>query len=1120
MMDIKSWLKDLGLSKYEKSFEVFEVDMEVLPDLTERDLIEMDIPLGTRKKLIKAIAALNAQALNASSTAPVPALETPHDRRQLTVMFVDLVGSTALSEQFDPEDLSEIIRVFRETCEGAISKYSGNTARFLGDGLLIYFGYPIAHENSPEQAARAGLEVVDALAEVRPFDLRLKVRIGIATGPVVVGEVIGEGSSLEKSVYGETPNLAARLQSLAEPNTVVISDQTKQLTGGTFECVDLGVHTLKGFTEPVRAWQPVRLQSVESRFEAKHGHTGVNQIVGRERELSVLQMGWQQACSSKGQIITLAGEAGIGKSRLIQAVREQVSEQPHASMRFFCTQFNQYSAFFPVIAHIESSAKFERNDNNKTKLNKLVAMLEDIGQDVSVSLPIIASLLTIRTDDHFLKLKLNLTPGVLKEKIMGALLDHFLSVSKDKPLLMLFEDLHWIDPSSLELLERLVNQIPDASILIVATSRPEFTVPWQSNSANIGLTLGRLDTKDIKQLINSMIPGKDLPQPIFDAIIAKSDGTPLFIEELTKTMLSSKFLVDTGERYVLSGVLPAVAVPNTLKDSLAARLNHTVAAKQIAQIGSVIGRVFHYDLLAAISRLTASALQVALDELCTAALIIPHGHPPDSHYSFKHALVQDAAYDSLLRKNCQSIHGEIAALIKERFPDTARSEPELLAHHFTGAKNLSEAIKYWQLAGKNSAGQSAYIESVNHCRQALVLLSDAADTTENLQFELDTRLLMGVGLVATMGYAADEISDNYARAQQICDELEDTPHLIPTLYGLWVFHLLRGNRTESVDLANQLYRYSSDPQQPIVTSSALAINAFWSGDRLDARSKLDEAMSRFSVDKHEGLAQIFGDDADLLPHFYGYWNLWVCGFPDQALTLLKQTNTYIEKLGSPYVVATSMLFNMILMHALRDLSALTDTAEQFRSHASEHGYPFFVSTATAGLGSAEVQNGQHQKGIELIKQGVSGFRLTGARMSVSYYLHLLAEAQLLSGDWSAGLETVDEALQLTDTLLDDLYAPELLRLKGELLRLTGDDTDAALTCFNRSLELARKNNAKMIELRTAMSLCRLQSKNKNSDEYHSALTMLADIYSQFTEGHGTTDLLEAKQMLDEMAAIQ
>lgn len=1108
MTDIKSWLSDLGLSKYHKSFEELEVDMDVLADLTERDLIELGIPLGPRKKLTKAIAALNEQP----SDALPQAIEAPHDRRQLTVMFCDLVGSTALSEQFDPEDLSEIIRVFRETCESAIAKYSGTTARFLGDGILVYFGYPVAHENSPEQAARAGLEIVDELAKVRAFDLPLPVRIGIATGPVVVGEVIGEGSAMELSVYGETPNLAARLQSLAEPNTVIISDQTKQLTGGTFECVDLGEHALKGFTDPVRAWQPVRVQSDERRFEARHGRASVSSIVGRERELSVLQTGWQQACSGKGQIVSMSGEPGIGKSRLIQAVRDQVADQPHATMRFFCTQFNQYSAFFPVIAHIESSAKFERGDDSDTKLDKLEVMLKSLGQDVSVSLPLLANLLSIRSDERLPKL--NLTPGILKETIMSALLDHFLSVASEKPLLMLFEDLHWIDPSSLELLERLVDKIPQAHILVVVTSRPEFNAPWQNHASNLSLNLGRLDADDIMQLINSIAPGKELPRPILDAIVSKSDGTPLFIEELTKTMLDSKFLVDTGERYVLSGALPSVAVPNTLKDSLAARLNHTVAAKETAQIGSVIGRVFHYDLLAAISRLTSTALQVALDELCNAALIIPHGHPPDSHYTFKHALVQDAAYDSLLRKNCQSIHGKIAAFLNEHFPDTAQSEPELLAHHFSGAKNLSEAIKYWQLAAKNSAEQSAYIESVNHCRQALALLSDAPDTSENKQFELQTRLLMGVGLVATMGYAANDISENYARAQHICNELENTPQLIPTLYGLWVFHLLRGNRDESIDLATQLSRYSSDPSQPIVTSSALAINAFWSGDRLSARDKLNEAAQRFSVEKHENLAQAFGDDADLLPHFYGYWNLWVCGYPDEALALLKETNAHTEKLGTPYVVATSMLFNMILMQALRDLPALTKSAETFRNHSSEQGYPFFVSTATAGLGSAEVKNGRHQEGIELIKQGVAGFRLTGARLSVSYYLHLLAEAHLFCGDQSAGLEVVDEAIELTDTLLDDLFEPELYRLKGELLLLSDNNTEAAEKCFQRSLDLARQNNAKMFELRTAMSQVRLYREN-NDEDYHSAIARLSDVYGRFTEGFSIADLQDAKSLLDE-----
>lgn len=1107
MSDIKSWLSNLGLSKYQQSFEDMEVDMDVLADLTERDLIELDIPLGPRKKLIKAIAALGESAQEVADSVQ----ETPHDRRQLTVMFCDLVGSTALSEQFDPEDLSEIIRVFRETCESAISKYSGTTARFLGDGILVYFGYPIAHENSPEQAARAGLEIIQELAKVRVFDLPLPVRIGIATGPVVVGEVIGEGSSMELSVYGETPNLAARLQSLAEPGTVIISEQTKQLTGATFEYTDHGLHTLKGFTDPVRAWQPVTLRSAESRFEAKHGNPVASKIVGRERELSVLKTGWQQACAGKGQIVTLTGEPGIGKSRLIQAVRDQVAAEPHSTMRFFCSQFNQYSAFYPIIAHIENSAGFDRNDDSDTKINKLETMLEELGQDISVALPLIGSLLSINTEERFPKL--NLTPGVLKERIMEALLEHFLTVSRDKPLLMLFEDLHWMDPSSLDLLERLIDKVPQANILAVVTSRPEFSAPWQNNSANMSLNLGRLDENDIKQLVGSIAPGKELPRPIFDAIIAKSDGTPLFIEELTKTMLSSDFVVDNGDKYILKGSLPSVAVPNTLKDSLAARLNQTVAAKETAQIGSVIGRVFHYDLLAAVSKLTASALQVALDELCNAALIIAHGQPPNSHYTFKHALVQDTAYDSLLRKNCQTIHGKIAELINERFPDTAQSEPELLAHHFTGAKKLTEAIKYWQLAAKNSAEQSAYIESVNHCRRALALLSNAPESTENLQMELQTRLLMGVGLVATMGYAADDMSENYARARQICDKLEDTPQQIPTLYGLFVFHLVRGDKAEANELANQLARYSDDPSQPIVTHSARAMTAFWSGDRQEARGILNDAMSQFSMEKHEALAQIFGDDADLLCHFYAYWNLWLAGYPDQALALLEETNAYVSQLKTPYVVATSMLFGMLLMHEMRKWPELTKSAEIFRDHAAEQGYPFFVSTATMGLGAAEVQNGHHEKGITLIKEGLAGFRLTGAGLSVDYYMHMLSEAQLISGDITAGLETVEEAIERANTLVDDVYKPELLRHKGELL-LCNEDQEAAKECFEQSLKIAREENAKMFELRTAMSVFRMTDKNGNDEDHAASRAQLSEVYEWFTEGHTIADLIDAKQLLE------
>lgn len=1136
MIRLDTWLNQLGLDKYLEVFEELEVDMEVMADLTEADLEKINIPLGPRKKLVKAIAALSASAESSTRNDT----ESGPERRQLTVMFCDLVGSTSLSERLDPEDLSEILNTYRRTCEKVINRYSGTTARYMGDGLLVYFGYPYAHEDDAERAVRAGLEMVEAIGNVTEFDHPLAIRVGIATGSVVVGEIIGEGSSLEHAIYGETPNLAARLQSQAQPNSIVISNQTWQLAGAMFECNDLGPTRLKGFSEPVQLWQPTSLKAIESRFEASLGRIASAEFIGRRDELESMKDLWHKTTNRNGQLVTLCAEAGMGKSRLIHEFRNAIGTEQHTLVRYYCTPYYQNSALYPVVTQLERAAGFERSDSAETKIIKLKSVLNLTRRDVDSTIALFASLLAIPLPVEYPVV--DLTPALQREKTIEALADQFLALSVNRPALVIFEDLHWIDPTSLDLLLRVIPRIVNTRTMIMVTSRPEYQPPWTDLAHNSTFTLNRLDRNSVQRLVLAVTHGKPLPDQLVNSIVAKSDGTPLFVEELTKAVIAGDFLTDTGTRYELNQSLPPLAVPNTLKDSLMARLNHTASVRETAQIGAVLGRSFHYQLLAEVSPLSEPVLQRSLLELQEADLLSARGIPPKTSYTFRHALVQDASYDSLLRTARLSLHKRIATHLEAHFPEVAANEPELLAHHYTSADLTENAVMYWYKAGQHAVGRSNYLESVNHCRRGLELLDKCPPSRENSEQELKLRAILGVALVATKGYAADDISENYARSRDVCDQLGETPALVPTLYGLWVFHLLRGHRSETFELASQLYQYASDQSLPLVTSSALAISTFYTGDRRDADRLLRESMQRFDENQHTTMALTYGDDADLLPALYHYWNQWLCGYPRQALDSLHKADAQIERIGTPYLVATGMLFHMILKHELGDTEGVAASATRFEQHSTEQGFPFFAALSNIGSAWSRVQtshaktnaqsnrssttrnstrtsasgdsgnNGSYPNSdIEAIKQGAANFRLTGARLPVSYWLHYLVQAQLECGDIAAGLETVEEALQLTSELLDDFYKPELLRLKGELLLLKSNATEAKL-CFEQALALTRQTHSKMLELRAVISLARLLAGSGEADK---AKELLSTCYDWFTEGFDcSSDLIAARAMLN------
>ena len=747
MSDIRQWLEELGLGQYADAFEENDIDESLLPDLTDEALERLGVAsMGHRMKLLKAFAAQSSPDLEtAEATEPLtpepgkPAVEA--ERRQITVMFCDLVGSTALSEKLDPEDLRKLMQSYQKAAGAVIERYDGHIAQYLGDGLMTYFGWPRAHEDDAQRAVRAGLEIVEAVSSLAA-PVELAVRVGISTGLVVVGETGGGDPSVAKTAAGETPNIAARLEQLAEPDAVIIGESTRQLIGGAFDLEDLGARDLKGVSAPIPVYRVMAESAVKTRFEAAH-EAGLMSMVGREEEIALLLKRWNQAKNAEGKVVLLSGEPGIGKSHITEALRERVAGEPHIRLRNQCSPYHTNSAFYPMIDQLERAAGFKRDDPPEVKLDKLEAVLAQSADDVPNVASLFAAMLSLPLDRYP---PLNLSPQKQKEHLIAALADQVSALARRQPVLIIFEDAHWIDPTSLDVLGAMIDEIPDSAVLLVITYRPEFDPPWAGHSHITTLTLNRLGRREGAEIVAKVTGGKTLPDEVLDQIVAKTDGVPLFVEELTKNVLEGGFLIDEGDHYTLDGPLPSLAIPATLQDSLMARLDRLASVKEVAQIGACIGREFSFELLSAVSPLRDNELQDSLTQLANSELIFRRGTPPHATYTFKHALIQDTAYESLLKTRRQKLHRHIAEALKDGFPDVIETQPEILAQHLTAANLNAPAAEYWRKAGERAADHFAHAEAVNHFTKGLDALSSVTDASDNA----DRALALLFGLVASL----------------------------------------------------------------------------------------------------------------------------------------------------------------------------------------------------------------------------------------------------------------------------------------------------------------------------------------------------------------------------------
>jgi class 3 adenylate cyclase/predicted ATPase len=1073
-------------------------------------------------------------AVTADSTRPIPDIITAHDehralldtsrtspeaeRRQLTVMFCDIADSTILSQQLDPEDLREVVRAYQATAAEVIQQYEGHMAQYLGDGLLIYFGWPVAHEDDAQRSLHAGLGIVQAITTTlnprleQEKGVQLAVRIGIHTGPVVVGEM-GGGERHENLATGETVNIASRLEGLAPSNTVLISNITARLVRDAFALEDLGPHELKGVVESMHVSQvrgPVEVHEDESMPD------GGRFLVGRDEEVGLLLRRWEQSKEGLGQVVLIGGEAGIGKSSLVATVRHHVVQEGHTRIAFRCSPYHTNSALYPIIAHLEQMLGFERDDTPGTRLDKLEQVLRMTNLPLGESVPLLATLLSVPLEDRYPAP--TLSPQQQRQQTLDALVAWLMEESEKQPVLALWEDLHWADPSTLEMLGLVLEQTPTVPMLNVLTFRPEFTLPWPTRSHMTPITLNRLERLQVEALISHLTDNKTLPEEVVEHIVTKTDGVPLYVEELTKMLMESDLLREGADRYVLTGPLLSVPIPDTLQDSLMARLDQMQAAKEVAQIGSVLGREFTYEMLRAVMPQDAETVQSGLAQLVAGELLYHRGRPPRSTYIFKHALIQDTAYASLLRSTRQQVHRQLAQLLKASFPETVETQPELVAYHYAEADDGEQAIAYWQRAGQRALQRLATHEAISHLSAGLELLSELSDTPEHMHQELEIQMALGPALMVVKGFGAPEVEQTYDRARTLCAKVGETPQLFPVLWGLRQFYNGRAELQPARELGEQLLSLAQHQRDPALLQpacAALGMTLFFLGEFVLARNHLEQGIALVDTEAQRALAMRYGVAPKVLCLAYAAWVLWFLGYPDQAKRQGLNALSLARELDHPYSLASALTFTLGLYRHLRDEYAAEELLETLNSIASEHGFAQRLATELTQRGWVSVSRGHVEEGIALMRQGLSDLKAMGLEIHQPLSLPVLALAYGKLGQIDEGLGILFDAEIAMDQTSANCPRAELHWCRGELFLLqTPPDACQAESCFQQALNVARRQQAKSWELRAATSLARLwQSQGKHREAYE----LLHPVYSWFTEGFDTADLKEAKALLQELA---
>ena len=1122
-MDVGDWLRSLGLGQYEAAFRENEIDAEILPELTDADLEKLGAPLGHRKRLLKAIAGLSIPAGEPSASA-APASGPKADaaeRRQLTVMFCDLVGSTALAARLDPEDMREIIGAYHKCCASLMERNGGFVAKYMGDGVLAYFGYPLAHEHDAERAVRAGLAIVDAAPKLKTAaGAPLHVRVGIATGIVVVGDLLGSGESQERGVVGDTPNLAARLQGIAAPDSVVIAEGTRKLLGELFELADLGPQDLKGVTRPTRAYAALRESSQESRFEALHAG-GLTALVGREEESELLLRRWAEANAGEGQIVLLSGEAGIGKSRMAAALLEGLMDEPHARMRYFCSPQHTDSALYPIIAQLERGSGLAREDEAKARLDKLEALLTKSSTS-SEDAALIAEMLSLPNDGRYPALELSAQQR--RQKTLEALIRQIEALARQMPVLMIFEDAHWADPSSLEVLGRLVDRIGRLRVLLFVTFRPEFAAPWVGRAHVTALTINRLAPREVMALIDRVADNKELPEHIRQDIVERADGVPLFVEEMTKAVIEAEG-EDAASRVVARAPTPALAVPASLHASLMARLDRLGSAKGVAQTGAAIGREFSHKLLAPVAQLTESELNSALERLIKAGLLSREGKKPHATYLFNHALLQDAAYGTLLREARRALHARIAASLESEFGEVVENQPEVLARHYSEAGLIEKAASLWSKAGQRSLARSALQEAEAQLSRALAQIASLPNTPALRRDQTTLQVALANAQMHTRGFAAAETRASLdqarvliERAEALGEPAEDPLVLYSVLYGVCVANYMAFNGEVVHAVAAEFLALAEKQGATIplmVGHRFMGICQLHLGAVGEGRAHLDRAIALYDRKDHASLATRYGQDVGTVILYWRTLAQWLLGYPDAARADADRALCNSREIGHAATLAWTLTVTALTQICCGNAVAAKAQADEAVALAEAKGALLWKAVGMRNQGCVFVLMGQASDAVQTIAASIAAYRSTGSTVLVPFYLSHQAKAHAMLAQFDDAERCINEALTTVEKSGERWCEAESRRIAGEIELLSPKrDAEKAQTHFERALEIARAQQARSWELRAATSLARLWRDQGRRAEAHD---LLAPVYGWFTEGFDTLDLKEANALPEALA---
>jgi len=1113
----RDWLESLGLGQYADAFEANEIDMSLLPQVDDQVLKDIGVTIaGHRLRLKSAIASIAAapeivSVGHSKNETPVTSPTIEGERRQLTVLFCDMVGFTELSSRVDPEVLQTIIGTYEDSCAACITRYEGYVFQRLGDGIVAFFGYPLAHESEAERAIRAGLDIIDVFAKLDVPDVgHLKVRIGIATGVVVV-------ASAEKGPVGETMNLASRLQGIAQVDTIVVSERVRRLAGGAFEYRDLGKQTLKGIARSTHAYGIVGVSQATSRFEAAHREAGLTALVGRDLELGLLMDRWALAQDGEGQVVLLSGEPGIGKSRVLSALRERLEGEGAKALRFQCSPYYVNSAFWPSISNIERALKFARDDAPEFKLDKLESLIVDHYQRPLADVRFIAAMLSISCDERYGRLAI--TPQKFKDETLRTLVDLTEAAAKKQPRVLLFEDAHWADPSILEVLDLLIDRVKTIPLLIVLTHRLEFRNRWPDHGHVSGLNLSKLTRGQSAAMVDRVAGGKTLPDDLLDQILAKTDGVPLFVEELTKSILESGELADVGERFEYAGDAHVVTVPATLRDSLMARLDRYAPVKEIAQVGAVIGREFSYELICEVRPVSKQQLDDELAALSDSGLAFRRGTPPDAVYTFKHTLLQDAAYDSLLKSRRQELHARIANVIEERFPKMVESEPEVLAHHLSAAGALEKAVPLWQKAADLSLKRMALAEAVSQLNKGLEIIDMLPDSAERDASELSLRIALGIAWTRRRGWAAPEVWTSFHPGLALAESLQRDDAMLPILWGLSRVVRTGGRVAESLQWCEEMLakgKVADDPHLILAGHTSYCTSCFYHGD-LAETLELAEQVQRLYVERNDReLVDELTNDPKTVVSILASQATWMLGYPDRALKLLNEAVEHARQINRPIDLGWTLSVGADLFDLRCEPDELRECAEECEQLGRENSMPLlFEYLAPVAIGIHLIRENKYAEGITSLREGQAVWDATGGKMRSPYLKSVLAEAMAASNKVNDALKLLDEQIEQVERpgWEERVHYAEILRLKGWMLTLKGDPERAEKN-YVASLDCAREQQAKSWELRTSTSLARLWQQQGKRHEAHE---LLAPVYNWFTEGFDTKDLKEAKALLEELS---